>query len=187
MRLLQARSNVCKREAVASWEAAVPGLTEKLAVVQQGRAFASEIEPLEATEISRTTLGDADYLRPYAGSLNRRRYSISGGRSDTKTVWRWRWWGTQAEPLRPLAAQRLSADLAQNGFTVVSGLARGIDSLAHQGALQAGGLTIAVLGSGINVIYPPEHRRFMRRSVPGGSGLGVSLRYQTRSLEFSAP
>jgi DNA processing protein len=62
-------------------------------------------------------------------------------------------------PYGQLVAQRLSAELAQYGFTVVSGLARGVDSLAHQGALQAGGRTIAVLGSGINVVYPPEHRR----------------------------
>ena len=62
-------------------------------------------------------------------------------------------------PYGQLAAQRLSTELAQYGFTVVSGLARGVDSLAHQGALQAGGRTIAVLGSGINVVYPPEHRR----------------------------
>jgi DNA processing protein len=62
-------------------------------------------------------------------------------------------------PYGQLTAQRLSAELAQYGFTVVSGLARGIDSLAHRGALQAGGRTIAVLGSGINVVYPPEHRR----------------------------
>jgi DNA processing protein len=56
-------------------------------------------------------------------------------------------------------AQRLSTEIVQHGFTIVSGLARGIDSIAHQGALQAGGRTLAILGSGINVIYPPENRR----------------------------
>ena len=56
-------------------------------------------------------------------------------------------------------AQQLSTELVQHGFTVVSGLARGIDSQAHLGALQAGGRTIAVLGSGINIVYPPENRR----------------------------
>ena len=44
-------------------------------------------------------------------------------------------------------------------MTVVSGLARGVDAIAHQAALQSGGRTIAVLGSGVDVIYPPEHRK----------------------------
>ena len=55
-------------------------------------------------------------------------------------------------------AQRLGFELAAHGFVVVSGLARGIDGGAHRGALEAGGRTIAVLGCGIDVAYPPEHR-----------------------------
>ena len=55
-------------------------------------------------------------------------------------------------------AEKFSHDLAKCGFTIVSGLARGIDSAVHSGALKAKGRTIAVLGSGVDIIYPPENR-----------------------------
>jgi DNA processing protein len=54
-------------------------------------------------------------------------------------------------------AERLATDLAACGVVVVSGLARGVDSAAHRGALAGNGVTIAVLGSGVDVMYPPEH------------------------------
>ncbi len=62
-------------------------------------------------------------------------------------------------------AGRLSYDLAMRGVTIVSGLARGIDSIAHKGCLDAGGKTIAVLGSGIDNIYPPENTRLFNEIV----------------------
>ena len=55
-------------------------------------------------------------------------------------------------------ARRLSRELAQAGFTIVSGLARGIDGAAHRGAIDAAGWTVAVLGNGSDVVYPAEHR-----------------------------
>jgi DNA processing protein len=63
-----------------------------------------------------------------------------------------------ASPYGIEAASRLAGDLAAAGAVVVSGLARGVDSAAHRGALEAGGQTAAVLGSGTDVIYPPEHK-----------------------------
>jgi DNA processing protein len=65
-------------------------------------------------------------------------------------------------------ARTLARDLALSGCTVVSGLARGIDSEAHRGALDADGCTIGVLGAGLDVIYPPEHEELHSRMLEEG-------------------
>jgi DNA processing protein len=59
--------------------------------------------------------------------------------------------------------RKISAALARNGFTVISGMAAGIDTEAHQGCLNAGGRTIAVLGTGVDLIYPPNNRQLYQQ------------------------
>ena len=66
-------------------------------------------------------------------------------------------------------AEELASTLAHSGVTIVSGLARGVDAVAHQAALNAGGRTLAVLGSGVDRIYPPEHRKLAERIVTQGA------------------
>jgi DNA processing protein len=66
-------------------------------------------------------------------------------------------------------ARELAADLACGGATVVSGMARGIDTAAHEGAIEGGGTTIAVLGCGVDVVYPPESRRLRDRIAEQGA------------------
>ena len=68
-------------------------------------------------------------------------------------------------------AKRLGAELAQRGFCVVSGLARGVDTAAHEGALSVGGRTAAVLGTGIDIIYPPENLGLYRQIAEKGAVL----------------
>lgn len=65
--------------------------------------------------------------------------------------------------------EQVSTYLARNGMTVVSGLARGVDGVAHHSALAGGGRTIAVLGSGLDQIYPPEHRQLAEKIVENGA------------------
>lgn len=85
------------------------------------------------------------------------------------------------------AATTLAGSLARTGTAIVSGLARGIDSVSHRSALQAEGTTIAVLGSGPDVIYPPEHEA-LADSIAGSGAIVSELAPGTpaRALHFPA-
>ena len=65
--------------------------------------------------------------------------------------------------------EELASFLAANGMTVISGLARGVDAIAHQAALKAGGRTLGILGSGVDKIYPPEHRALAEQMIERGA------------------
>jgi len=67
------------------------------------------------------------------------------------------------------AAEEMARGLAANHVTVVSGLARGVDAVAHRAALEAGGRTIAVLACGLDLVYPPEHKRLAEEIVQRGA------------------
>ena len=107
-------------------------------------------------------LDDAPYLLYYAGSLDclkRPMVALVGTRRCSA-------YGREM-------ASMLARCLCDAGVCVVSGLARGIDLAVHESALEAGGYTVGVLGSGINVPYPPEHRPLLRK-IAGGIGLVLS-------------
>ncbi len=84
-------------------------------------------------------------------------------------------------------ARSLAAGLARAGVSIVSGGARGVDAAAHEGALEAGGHTVAVLGTGVDRVYPAGHRDLFERIVEAGGALLSELPDGTRAWKASFP
>jgi DNA processing protein len=128
------------------------GCTFEDAVVQQERM-------MEAGAVL-VTLGDPRYPRPLREIFDPPLALFARGRVELLESLSLGVVGTRRPtPYGLAAAERLSADLAHAGLTVVSGMARGIDTAAHKGALSVGGGTVAVLGCGVDVVYPSENRK----------------------------
>ena len=70
-----------------------------------------------------------------------------------------------------MVTERMAMELAGHGFTIVSGLARGVDTIAHRTVLKHGGRTVAILGSGLDVFYPPENQGLFREICAAGAVL----------------
>jgi DNA processing protein len=95
--------------------------------------------------------------------------------------------GTRAvSPYGRQVTRQLAEELASNGLTIISGLARGVDAEAHQAALDIGGRTIALLACGLDRIYPPEHRGLAARIVRQGAVMSIfPLGTEPRAVNFS--
>lgn len=119
---------------------------------------------------------DAPPLLFYRGILagdEKRAIAIVGSRRETR-------YGREQ-------AFRFAYDLAQAGVTIVSGLARGIDTAAHLGALEAGGRTIAILGSGIKRVYPSENEALAERIVENGGAIISEFAPNAEPLAYRFP
>lgn len=92
----------------------------------------------------------------------------------------------RATPYGRMVARQLATEFSQAGFCIVSGLAQGIDTAAHEGALEAGGRTVAVLGTGLDLVYPPENRRLQQRIAETGAVLS-ELPFGRRASRQSFP
>lgn len=144
----------------------LPALLERRRTLNLDR----EIDRLEALEVTVLTMDDPIYPMQLAEIYNAPPILYVKGeitRQDEQAVGVV---GTRSPTVygKELAA-RIVPQLVSAGLTVVSGFARGIDSIAHNAALDAGGRTIAVLGCGIDVIYPAENRRLFHRIVEHGA------------------
>lgn len=157
--------------------AEVEGITERaLEALRRNRSprreLAQEIRAARRRGIRMLSLADADYppllreipdpppilyLRGDPAAMASFPVAVVGSRSPTR-------YGRET-------AQRLAADLAGRGFAVVSGLALGIDTSAHEGALAAGGKTAAVLGSGLERLYPSQNAPLARRILAASGAI----------------
>lgn len=93
----------------------------------------------------------------------------------------------RATPYGLRTAARLGRELAQRGVAVASGLARGVDTAAHRAAVESGGVTWAVLGTGLGAVYPPENRGLADSIVSAGGAVVSEFPLATRGLPANFP
>jgi DNA processing protein len=130
------------------------------------------IEELEADSVRLMTVLDDDYPLNLRLVYDRPPFLFVRGRIEPTDVLAIAVVGTRSASEPGLEqADRLARGLCERGVTVVSGLAKGIDAAAHAGALAAAGRTIAVMGTGIKIIYPREHAELAERIVASGGAL----------------
>jgi DNA processing protein len=141
-------------------------LQKKIAALQKEHDLETELKVIKKYKIDITTIFDAHYPKSLKEIHSPPIVLYSKGKILQDGEFAIAVVGSRLASMYGLTtAERLGYELASRGLVVVSGLARGIDSAAHKGALKAHGRTIAVLGSGLDIIYPPENEDLAREIV----------------------
>jgi DNA processing protein len=130
----------------------------------------AEVERLVNAGVAALTWDDADYPRLLREVADPPPVLFVKGTLTEADAWAVSIVGTRrATVYGREVTEMLAGDLARSRITIVSGMARGIDAFAHQAALRAGGRTLAVLGCGVDIVYPPEHRRLAQQIAEQGA------------------
>jgi DNA processing protein len=157
-------------EALTSVRGIGAALAAAIAALDAPRAAEEQQRLAESHGVAILTLEDPDYperlrLIPDPPRVLYRRGTLQPRDADGIAVVGAR----AATPYGLTVSERLGRELGEAGVTVVSGLARGVDGRAHRGALAGGGRTVAVLGTGLDRIYPPEHGRLAASVAANGA------------------
>lgn len=160
--------------APASLLRTVPGIGAKLAGVltraRQEIDVTAEIELCRRHQVAIVSLNDPAYPRSLREIADPPGVLFVRGALEARDALAIAIVGARHATRYGLAqAERLAGSLSRAGLTIVSGLARGIDGAAHRGALAAGGRTLAVLGSGVLNVYPPEHQELAQQVMNQGA------------------
>ena len=156
-----------------------PKLVLQLSLAKESTGVQSQLELCRQNDIQIITRSDANYPKPLAEIYDPPNLLFCRGKLLDIDQVAIAIVGTRhASNYGRAIATRLATGLAMAGFTIVSGLARGIDAAAHRAALAAGGRTVAVLGGGLLKMYPPEHAQLAKEIAKSGAVLSESLPMQ---------
>lgn len=147
-------------------------LHRKITALQKEYDLETELKLIKKYNVDITTIFDAHYPKLLKQIHSPPIVLYSKGKLLEKTELAIAVVGSRLASMYGLTtAERLGYELASRGLVVVSGLARGIDSAAHKGALKGHGKTIAVLGSGLDIMYPPENQRLAEEIIEKGGAV----------------
>jgi len=169
---------------------AIPGISKKSAAAivsfKDWDKILLQMDALDKMGISVVTCLDELYPHNLLNIYDRPAFFYVLGRLDNEDVPLAIVGSRNASTYGRYTTDRISRELALRGITIVSGMARGIDSCAHRGALAAKGRTIAVLGSGLDVIYPPENKKLFDAISSNGAVIS-EFPLGTQPLSYNFP
>jgi len=144
--------------------------TEAIVSLRNGISLEEEVDKLKRYGVAVITSGDAEYPRRLAEIYDYPPVLYVRGTLLPEDEWSLAVVGTRrASVYGRQVAEEIVADLARSKVTVVSGLAKGIDAIAHRAAMQADGRTIAVAGCGLDMVYPSDHVALARQIMEHGA------------------